>query len=141
MVWAGLALSVVAFLSYPTFFVRFPSTRDVPWANLLLFALALALVIAGVRRTLAEGTRGRKIGAVIGATLSVAAGALFVFVVFVVGRQLPTSTGAPHVGQKAPEFNLLDTTGRTVTLSELLRTPIHGQAPKGVLLVFYRGYW
>jgi hypothetical protein len=35
----------------------------------------------------------------------------------------------------------VDTTGKSVALSELLTSPINGQAPKGVLLVFYRGYW
>jgi hypothetical protein len=38
---------------------------------------------------------------------------------------------------------LTDTSGKQVSLAELLRSPIkEGQAaPKGVLLVFYRGYW
>ncbi len=142
MAWAGLALSVVALLSYPTFFVRFPSTRDVPWANLLLFVVALALVLVGARRAFAPGsTRGRKIGATVAATLSLAVAIMFTLGVFVLGRQLPAAHGAPQVGQKAPEFQLLDTTGKTVTLSELLKAPINGQAPKGALLVFYRGYW
>ena len=41
--WAALPLSVVAFLSYPLFFLRWPLTRDVPWANFALFAATLAL--------------------------------------------------------------------------------------------------
>jgi hypothetical protein len=59
------------------------------------------------------------------------------------------------VGQKAPDFTLSDTNGKPVSLSELLSTPINGKtmnapvgnaqqaptSPKGVLLVFYRGYW
>jgi len=54
---------------------------------------------------------------------------------------LPESKGAPKVGQKAPEFTLVDTSRKPVSLAELLSTPINGNAPKGVLLVFYRGYW
>jgi hypothetical protein len=66
---------------------------------------------------------------------------MFVFGFFVFARWLPPSKGAPQVGQKAPEFLLMDTTGKSVSLGELLSTPINGNAPKGVLLVFYRGYW
>ena len=62
--------------------------------------------------------------------------AFFVFVVTVASRQVPPSHGAPHVGQKAPDFTLLDSNGKSVTLSELLAS-----SPRGALLVFYRGYW
>jgi peroxiredoxin len=56
-------------------------------------------------------------------------------------RWMPAAHGAPQVGRKAPEFTLRDTEGRPVSLSELLSTPLDGKAPKGVLLVFYRGHW
>jgi hypothetical protein len=67
--------------------------------------------------------------------------ALFVFGFFVFAKWMPESKGAPQVGQKAPDFTLTDTSGKSVSLGELLSTPINGNAPKGVLLVFYRGYW
>ncbi len=55
------------------------------------------------------------------------------------------AASALEVGQKAPDFTLADTNGKTVSLSELLTRPIEGKAassnPKGVLLIFYRGYW
>ena len=38
--WSGFLLSVFALLSYPFIFVNWASTRDFPWANLVLFALA-----------------------------------------------------------------------------------------------------
>jgi hypothetical protein len=140
--WLGLVVSLLAFISYMTFFVKFPLTRDFPWANLLLFAIAAALVVAGVRRAFALGaTRGRKIAGAIAATLSVAVFAMFVFTIFVFGRMIPPSKGAPQIGQKAPEFQLADSNGKTVALSELLTTPMNGRVPKGVLLIFYRGYW
>ena len=66
---------------------------------------------------------------------------LFVFTTFVMARWMPAAQGAPQVGRKAPEFTLADTDGRPVSLSELLSTPVNGKAPKGVLLIFYRGYW
>lgn len=141
-VWAGLLLSVFAFISYFFVFVRFPVTRDFPWANLLLFALAAVLLLVGVRRAFAPERRSvSKVAGLIAATLGVAIFGLFIFSTFVMARWMPAAQGAPQVGRKAPEFSLADTDGRAVSLSELLSTPINGRAPKGVLLVFYRGHW
>jgi hypothetical protein len=141
-VWAGFLLSLVAFLSYFFVFVRFPVTRDFPWANLLLFAVAAALLLVGVRRAFApERWLGSKLSALVAATLSVAIFGFFVFSTFIMARRLPTAHGAPQVGQKAPDFSLSDSDGHTVSLSELLKAPINGKPPRGVLLVFYRGYW
>lgn len=141
-VWAGLLLSVFAFISYFFVFVRFPVTRDFPWANLLLFAVAAALVLVGVRRAFAPERRSAaKVAGLVAATLSVAVFGFFLFATFVMARWMPAAQGAPQVGRKAPEFSLPDTDGRAVSLSELLSTPVNGKAPKGVLLVFYRGYW
>jgi hypothetical protein len=142
--WTGFLLSVIAFFSFFAFFVNFPVTHDFPWANLLLFGLAALLLFVGLRRAYREPTlyRGKIFGPIL-AVLSVAVFALFSYGVFVASRQLPVARGAPQVGQKAPEFTLLDTTGKPVLLSQLLSAPLPGaaQAPKGVLLVFYRGYW
>ena len=63
--------------------------------------------------------------------------------------QLPPSKGAPQVGQKAPDFTLLDTASKPVKLSELLApnqsapaVQANGQTKAPwVLLIFYRGYW
>jgi hypothetical protein len=140
--WSAFLLSLIAFLSYPFVFVRFPITRDFPWVNLLLLGLSAALLLAGLRRSFAGGaTRNRKIAGAVVATLTVLVFAFFVFVFLIVSRRLPASHGAPRVGQKAPEFRLADSEGKMVALSELLSAPIAGKAPKGVLLVFYRGYW
>ena len=141
-IWAGFLLSIVAFLTYPFVFVRFESTRDFPWANLALFAVAMLFAGWGFRKAFAAGrkTLGKIVGAVLG-VLSVAILGMFIFGVFVLARQLPASTGAPHVGEKAPDFTLTDTGGRSVSLTQLLSEPVKGQPPKGVLMIFYRGYW
>lgn len=142
--WGGFLLSLVAFFSYFAVFVWFPSTRDFPWANLVLFLLAGVLLFLGIRRGFAPDRPhpGRaKIGAVVLTAFSVLIIGFFIFAFFIAARWLPASTGAPHVGQKAPEFTLPDTSGKSVSLAELLSTPIDGKAPKGVLLIFYRGYW
>ena len=55
--------------------------------------------------------------------------------------QLPISTGAPYVGQKAPAFTLPDQHGQLVSLADLLRQGPRGEKSSGVALIFYRGYW
>ena len=142
--WLAFLLTLIAAFSYFTFFVRFPITRDFPWANLLLFLLAAVLLWLGIRRGFAGDRKhptAAKIVTSLVSVLSVAILALFIFAIFIGGRMLPASTGAPHVGQKVPEFSLPDANGKQVTLNELLSTPVEGKPPKGVLLVFYRGYW
>jgi hypothetical protein len=143
-IWAGFLLSLIAFLSYPFVFVWFPLTRDFPWANLLLFGFSAVLLVVGVRRAFAaERTRPRrsKIAGVFVAAISLAIFGFFIVGSFVLSRQLPASLAAPKVGQKAPDFTLSDTNSKPVALSELLSTPVNGKTPKGVLLIFYRGYW
>ena len=143
-IWAGFLLSVIAFLSYFFVFIWFPVTRDFPWANLLLFGVAATLLLVGVRRAFAPDRlrpARSKIAASILATLSVVILGSFIFFAFIMSRWLPASHGAPEVSRKAPDFSLADTNGKPVSLSELLATPINGKTPKGVLLVFYRGYW
>lgn len=143
--WGGFLLSLVAFFSYFAVFVWFPSTRDFPWANLVLFLLAAVLLVFGIRRGFAADRPHpvrAKIGAVVLTALSTLIIGVFIFAVFIGARWLPASTGAPQVGQKAPEFTLPDTNNKSVSLAEFLSTPIDGNAPpKGVLLIFYRGYW
>jgi peptidoglycan/LPS O-acetylase OafA/YrhL len=147
-IWTGLLLSLIAFISYFTVFVSFPVTRDFPWVNLLLFAAAAALLVVGVRRAYAADRthpkRSKIMGTVV-ATLSFAIFGFFIFAIFIMARQLPASHGAPQVGQKAPDFSLSDIRGKPVSLSGMMALPVNGKAgspnPRGVLLVFYRGYW
>ena len=142
--WVGFLLTLASFLSYFFIFVWFPLTRDFPWANLVLFLIAAVLLFAGLRRGFASDrphpTRSKIVSSIVG-LLGLAVIGVFVFAMFIASRWLPPSTGAPQVGQRAPDFTLPDTTGKSVSLSELLSQPINGNSPKGVLLVFYRGYW
>ena len=140
-IWIGFLLSIVALLSYPFVFINWPITRDFPWANLLLFAIAGVLLFLGLRRAFAHRRRLSKIISSVLTTLSVLILALFIFVAFIESRWLPASHGAPRVGQKAPDFSLNDINNKPVSLVELLSSPINGKAPRGVLLIFYRGYW
>lgn len=143
-IWAGFLLSLIAFFSYFSVFVWFPVTRDFPWANLLLFAIAAALLVFGVRRAFSPDRshpKRSKIAGAILAALSVAIFGFFIVATFIIARRLPASSSAPQISQKAPDFTLNDTNAKPVSLSELLASPINGKSPKGVLLIFYRGYW
>jgi hypothetical protein len=141
-IWAGLLLSIFAFLSYPLLFVNWPVTRDFPWANIALFVVAALLLFVGIRRAFAPGRRRiSKIFSTLGALLSVLILGMFILVAFIGARWLPASTRAPQVRQEAPTFTLNDTNGKPVSLAELVSQPINGKPAKGVLLIFYRGYW
>jgi hypothetical protein len=142
LIWSGLLLSMFAFVSYPFVFVNWPITRDFPWANLLLFGIAVALLLMGLRRGFArERPRRSKVAGVIVTSLSLLIFGFFIFSTLIMSRWMPAALGAPQVGQKAPDFSLADTNGKTVTLSELLSTAVKAKPARGVLLIFYRGYW
>jgi hypothetical protein len=141
--WAGFFLCLIAIPTYPFVFARFPITRDIPWVNFLFFGTGLGLLFCGLKRAFGQPQRYRgKTAGSISALFSVSALSLFCFLIFQT-RHLPASAGAPRIGQKAPEFVLTDINNQPVSLTSLLSTPLaHSSAPaKGVLLVFYRGYW
>jgi hypothetical protein len=130
--WSGLALSVAAFASYFLFFIRFPVTRDMPWLTLILFVIAIVLLVTGLRKT-----AGRRVVAWIVTILGIGVATFFCVAVLIGTKMLPPSTNAPAIGAKAPGFVLPDTNRRPVALAQLLAEP----GTKGVILIFYRGYW
>ncbi len=140
----GFLLFPVSYASYFLFFARFPITRDIPWVNFLLFAIGLAFLSFGLKRAFAQPQEHRgKIAGPIASLVSTVVFGFFCFSLFHQARQLPASAGAPRIGQNAPEFVLPDTNNQVMSLSSLLSTPLATSKapPKGVLLVFYRGYW
>jgi apolipoprotein N-acyltransferase len=140
---AGFLVCLVAVVSYFAFFYRFPVTRDVPWTGWLLLGFGLALVTVGLARAFrqAERYRGKVLGSIL-AVLSLAVAGFFLFATTVGSRDLPAAAGAPKVGQKAPDFTLQDSQGRTVRLYDLLGAQAGGSGPPSwVALIFYRGYW
>lgn len=146
-IWAGFLVAIAAFVSYSAFFIRFPMTRNVPWANWLLFALASWFLWGGLRRAVRnpEMYGGKIMGPVV-AVLSLALAGFFGYVTMYASRGLPPAASAPKAGAKAPEFVLADTSGKMVALSTLLSEPMPGTEgpgakPLGVVLIFYRGYW
>jgi hypothetical protein len=142
-VWAGFLIVLSAMVTYVLVFVRFPATRDFPWATLLIFAVGLALIARGLGRAYCEPQlyRGRIAGPIL-MSLGVAVAGFFCYQVFYFMRQLPPSKGAPRVGQVAPDFTLPDKDGVPITLSKLFDSGAGGAGgANGALLIFYRGYW
>jgi hypothetical protein len=142
--WAGFGLSIGALAGY-VFWVN--ETRAVFWPALLLFVMAAVLLFSGLKRRSREPElyRGKIAGYVL-TTLSVLILGLFGFVAYQVSRVFPDAKNAPQIGQRAPDFSLVDASGGNFTLAQLLSTPITNSgsaahATKGVLVVFYRGYW
>jgi hypothetical protein len=134
---AGFLVCLVGFLSYFFLFTLFPVTRDVPWANWLLFAGGLTLLGAGIARAFRrpEVYRGRVLGPILG-VLGLAVVGFFLYATLVATRDLPASPDAPKVGQKAPDIALQDSQRRPVALRDLM-----GPGKPWVVLIFYRGYW
>jgi len=152
IVWVGLVVVLAGLVSYPLIFIRYPVTRDVPWASLLIMALGLVLLVVGVARAFRrpDAYRGKIFGSILG-VLAVAVAALFCYGVFI-GTRLPVSShGAPQVGQAAPDFTLPDSTNTPVNLSGMLGSSfapnggigaaISGDRTAAAVLIFYRGYW
>ncbi|HLJ29865.1 MAG TPA: hypothetical protein VKY85_24365 [Candidatus Angelobacter sp.] len=144
--WAGFALSLVALLGY-AFIVASTGALAVFWPSLVLFLIAAVLLVSGFTRSRREPQtyRGRIAGPVL-AGLSILFLGLFSFASYLVFKNFPAANNAPKVGQRAPEFTLVDSSGKNFSLSQLLSTPIGSSTgaarmPKGVLVVFYRGYW
>jgi AhpC/TSA family len=133
--WLGFFFALTGFLSY-TFFAQFPITRDFPWANLLLFAAGGICLVVGLFRAFGKAKvyRGRVFGPIL-VTLAILMFGLFSYVLFYELREVPPSTGAPRVGQRAPEFTLPDQDGKDVSLHDLV------SGSKAVALIFYRGFW
>ena len=137
-IWVGFVVVVTGLFSYG-FFVRFPTTRDFPWANFLLFGIGIVLLIVGLFRAFGRPQvyRGKIFGSIF-AAMAMLFVAFFSYVIFYLLHQVPASAGAPRVGQRAPDFLLLDQNGKPVGLGDLLRGP---SGPKAVALIFYRGFW
>lgn len=136
LIWIGFAIVVASLVSYIPVFAVFPVTRDIPWANYLLFVIGGALLAAGVRRAFRdpEHYRGKMSGSILAALSALVIG-FFVWGVTYFTRQIPSGATALSVNQKAPPFVLTDAVGKPVSSAGLLMDH------RGVLLVFYRGYW
>lgn len=143
MPWVAFLLMLGAIALNVGFFIGSPAQRALPWLSLLLGVAALLAAAIRVKRAFGHPqVYGGKVSSSIFAFLAIVVCA-FLTLGWFQARSLPPSTGAPQVGQTAPDFTLADTHGNNVSLAQLLKQGgVGGGAPpKAVLLVFYRGYW
>jgi hypothetical protein len=148
--WGGLLFAIGAVGCNLAFFLNSPLQGVLPWLSLLFAVLALIFLVTGLRRAFGQAQvyRGKALSVVLTVIALLPVG--FTVFVFVGARKLPNSTASPQVGQKVPDFTLPDTSGKLVSLDQLLgplpspnssASSSESRAPKAVLLIFYRGYW
>ncbi|HYL78801.1 MAG TPA: hypothetical protein VEU96_31720 [Bryobacteraceae bacterium] len=134
--WAGFAIVLLSVVSYVPLFTLFPVTRDVPWANYLLFLAGALLLFIGMKRAFGDPQHYRgKISGSILSVLSLLMIGVFCFGTLYASKQIPNSPNAPRLGQPAPAFTLASADGKQIALADLI------QGNRGALLIFYRGYW
>jgi hypothetical protein len=143
MPWWALAFAILSVACNFASFVGFPQPAALPWLSIFLAVVALFLLVVGLIRAFDRRTiYGGKI-------LSIVISAFALIIVGLAGfismgaRKLPSAASAPQPGQQVPDFTLADTSGKAVSLHQLLESSSQSQTapPKAVLLVFYRGYW
>jgi hypothetical protein len=103
-----------------------PAVRNHPEGYVVTFAIAATiagLAVALGRRWYAWTAVGLSLVLLLG-------GATFNFVL----ARIPTAHTTLRVGERPPDFTLLDAGGRPVSLADY-------RGKKPVVLVFYRGYW
>ena len=143
--WAGAGFLLLFLLSSVLPFTEVPGKQALIWLNLVLGVLTLVFFVIGLRRAVGQPRRYR--GKVAGWIFTVLSSFLLALAIFgfYAARSLPSAKAAPKVGEKAPEFELKDTSGQSLSLANLLAGAIDpsgtSMKPKAVLLVFYRGYW
>ena len=140
--WWGLLFALASVGCNAAFFINAPLQGMVPWLSLLFAAVALVFLVMGLRLAIVHPkVNRRRVLSIIVAVIALLPAGLTVFA-FVGTRKLPNADAAPQVGQKVPDFTLADTSGKPVSLEQLLAaSTTQAQAPKAVLLIFYRGYW
>lgn len=142
--WTGAIVTLLGIASNFFYFWGIPGEAIFPYLSLALPLVGLAFLLVGLKRAFGQPQvfRGKISGSII-TVLALLLGSLSAFGFFH-ARAVPASAGAPKIGQKAPDFTLTSLSGQSVSLSQLLSTPMNGtsgKVPKAVLLVFYRGYW
>jgi hypothetical protein len=127
----GLILGLAGVVGYFVVVLRLgawlPRVRNDALPNWIFVVAGLGLsTLATIR-----ATRGRRLapGILLGVNLVLAAA--FVAILYVV-PVVPEAHG-PAIGAAAPDFALLDQTGKPVRLADFRGKPL--------LLVFYRGFW
>jgi len=128
--YAGLVLVLAGVLGYFAVVLLLPAwvpfVRNHAVPNWLLVAAGLGLSLSAVRRA-APGAWMPRLLLGVNASLAV------LFAAFLYVMLSVPAAGGPSIGAAAPDFALVDQTGKTVRLADYRGSPL--------LLVFYRGHW
>ena len=123
----SVLLAIGAVAAY-VLLIRVAIVRNHPEGYVIAFALAVVLAAIGVIRARTRRWPGWiALGL---CSLLLVAGGWFNFV----AARVPDTPTSLRVGQRPPDFTLLDASGTSVTLADY-------RGKKPVVLVFYRGYW
>lgn len=153
--WLALLLALAVIGLNVAMVFGLPGQGMITWLTLLLGIAAALLGLLGIARAFGPQRAGGKISSSILGVIALLICGLGIFI-WVHARELPASSGAPRIGQKAPDFTLSDSNGNKVSLAQLLGTAQSADSTgnagassgaaanspqKAVLLIFYRGYW
>ena len=117
--WLGLLLAVLGPLGNGLTFVGFPA-GTVPWISLVLPVMGVGLVFFGSWRAFKQSAIYKgKISSTVLAVLSVLLLVLSVAFFWGARHIPPRSAGAPALGQHVPDFTLPDSSGKSVSLTQL----------------------
>jgi hypothetical protein len=127
---SGLVLGLAGVIGYFAVVLAVPAlvpfVRNHAAPNWLLVAAGLGLSLLAVRRAAPGAWMPRVL---LGLNASLAA--LFAAFLYVM-LSVPAASG-PAIGAAAPDFALVDQSGKTTRLADFRGSPL--------LLVFYRGHW
>ncbi len=139
--WWGLLCALSAIGCNVALFLGSTAQAALPVLSLIFAGVAVMFSVIGLRRAFGQPQiyRGKVLSVVL-TVVTLLPVALTAFA-FVAARKIPSSAAAPQVGQRVPDFTLADISGKPVSLDQLLSSSSGVQAPKAVLLIFYRGYW
>jgi len=130
--WLGPLTAPIGFISYYTFFAQWPMFRDVPWANLLILAVAIGISVVGIRRAWPVGGWRRGVG-ILGMFVSVSFTLMLLVYCFVLSYGLPSADLAVKQGGQIPATTLVSNDESDINLG--------AAASDRLILVFYRGFW
>jgi len=131
--WLAPILAFVGFVSYYTFFAKFPVLRDTPWVNVPVVILTAILGVVGMIVVWGKAKWGRRLLYLGGASVSLLIAALLCFYVYSMSYKIPGLSETTDALEQAPDFTLSDANGRMVSLSDY--------RGKKVIISFYRGFW
>ena len=130
--WLTPILAIGGFLSYYTFFARYPIFRDTAWLNLSILGVAVGLGVVALRQAWPRGG-WRRVAALSGLFVASGLTGLLLYYSYSLSYGLPDAELSAKQGERLPEISLASTSGGTLDLAR--------GGDERMLLVFYRGFW